>query len=189
MTLPRGFKAKANRIAVGIRRQMGLCPEAPVDLRRLAERLKIPLVPLTMFADELPDSVRQLGVEDLSAFSAVLIPLDQRKRVILYNDSHSIPRQNSSIAHELSHVLLFHPISPLFASSGHRTMDNEIEQEANCLAAYILIPNEAAMRIVWYRKPLCSVRERYGVSKDMLEFRLNESGARKRKARAQSRSV
>ena len=188
MAVDRGFKAKANRIALGIRCQMGLRPDAPVDPRRLAERLKIPLIPLTMFTGELPDRVHQLGVEDLPAFSAVLIPLDHRRRIILYNDSHSVPRQNSSIAHELSHVLLIHPISPLFASPGHRAIDNKVEQEANCLAAYILIPNEAAERIVWSGKALQDVSERYGVSMKMLEFRLNASGARKRKARAQGRS-
>ena len=185
MGLPRGFKAKANRIAVGIRCQMGLRPDAPVDPRCLAEWLEIPLVPLIMFANELPVSVRQLRVEDLSAFSAVLIRLDHQRQIILYNDSHRIPRQNSSIAHELSHVLLLHPATPPFDSSGHRAVDNEIEQEADCLAAHILISNEAAMRIVWSGETLQDVSERYGVSAEMLEFRLNTSGARKRKARAQ----
>lgn len=189
MKLPRGFKAKANRIAVGIRHQMGLCPYAPVNPRCLAERLKIPSVPLTAFADELPDCVRRLRIEDPSAFSAALIPLDHRRQIILYNDSHSIPRQNSDIVHELSHALLLHSASPLFDRLGHRTMDNEIEQEANCLAAHILIPNEAATRIVWSGKALQDVSERYGVSMKMLEFRLNASGARKRKARAQGQSA
>lgn len=189
MAVHYGFKAKANRIAVGIRRQLGLRPDAPVDPRCLAEWLEIPLIPLIMFADELPDSVRQLRVEDLLAFSAVLIRLDHRRQIVLYNDSHNISRQNSSIAHELSHALLLHPATPPFDSPGHRTVDNEVEQEADCLAAHILIPNEAAMKIVWSEAAPQDVSERYGVSSEMLEFRLNASGARKRKARAQGQSV
>ena len=182
MSLPRGFKAQANRIAVGVRHQLGLRPEDPIALSQLAKRMHIELVSLKHVMCD-PDHVRQLSVRDPSAFSAVLIPLEGSRKLILYNHKHSKGRRNSSIAHELSHALLAHPPSPPFESPGHRALNTRVEQEANCLSGHLLLPNEAAISIVWSSEPESSVLERYGVSRQMLEYRLNASGARVRKQR------
>ena len=62
-----------------------------------------------------------------------------------------------------------------------------MEDEANCLAGHLLIPNEAARKIVWPDTGLEAVCEEYGVSRRILDFRLNTSGARKRRSRWQQR--
>ncbi|MDY0279053.1 MAG: ImmA/IrrE family metallo-endopeptidase [Salinivirgaceae bacterium] len=188
MGLPYGFKAKANRIALDFRKRLGLKPESPIDLNSLAEILEIPIVPLSAFRKSHPDQVRQLTRFDRDAFSAVLIPLGGNMRILLVNDSHSRGRQNSSIAHELSHVILKHPPTALFDSSGKRNYDDGIEGEANCLAGLILITNEAAMYIVDSSLPPSEARDLYGVSNDMLQYRLNISGARLRAARTRKYS-
>lgn len=185
MSVPRGFKAKADRIAVGVRLQVGLGPEAPIDLPILATHLNLTLVPVTDFDEALPLHISQLVKTDIQAFSALLLPVGKGKRIILYNDRHSQARLNSSIAHEISHALLMHPPTLLFNHTGCRTFDRNIEDEANCLAGYILIPNKAAWNIVKSGMTPLAARERYGVSHDMLEFRLNASGARIRHRRLQ----
>ena len=183
MSLPYGFKAKANRIAVGLRHQMGLRSIAPIDLYDLAEnRLGIPVVPITAFANVCPEYVARLVMADKGAFSASLLQVGNR-RIILLNDGHSRRRQNSDLAHEIAHALLAHPSTQPFDHTGCRNFDKDMEDQANCLAGHVLIPNEAALRIVWSSRDRESVCEEYGVSRQMLEYRLNTSGARRRRSR------
>ena len=183
MALPHGFKAKANRIALGLRRQMGVADTAPVDLGRLAERLGLSVVPIRTFASVCPESVEQLVKKDVGAFSALLLPVGNGRRIILHNDANSPGRKNSDLAHEISHALLAHPPRSLFDGSGCRSFDPDMEAQANCLAGHILIPNEAARHIVYSRRDLYATCGAYGVSRDMLDFRLNASGARKQHQR------
>ena len=178
MSVPHGFKAKANRIAVGVRHQIGLKPEAPIDLRALATHLHLTLVPITDFGSTCPRQVTQLVEKDSRAFSALLLPIGSGRKIVLYNDRNSEGRFNSDIAHEISHVLLAHPPASPFDDSGCRAFDKDIEHEANCLSGYILIPDEAARKIVKCGLPQHYACGEYGVSREMLEFRLNSSGAR-----------
>ena len=109
MSLPYGFKAKADRIAVGLRGQMGLRPYAPIDLYDLAEnKLKLMVVPIRAFRNVCPEHVARLTQVDTGAFSASLLPVGNR-RIILLNDGHSYRRQNSDLGHEIAHALLAHP--------------------------------------------------------------------------------
>ncbi len=188
MSLPYGFKAKANRIAVGLRRQMGLPAEAPISISDLAARLRFPVVPITEFADVCPEHVAQLVETDIGAFSASLLQVGGR-RIILLNDGHSLRRQNSDLAHEIAHALLAHPPTRPFDHTGCRSFDKDMEEEANCLAGYILIPNQAAQKIIWSGRDPEVVCDEYGVSRQMLEYRLNTSGARKRWAQWQRRQT
>ena len=177
MTLPYGFKAQANRIAIGLRTQLGLMPHSPINVRTLLDRLGIEVVPLASFSKACPDQVAQLK-RDSGEFSALLLRVGPSGRIILLNDDHSLARQNSSLAHEASHSLLAHSPELVLAGSGCRNYDRGQESEANFLAGCILIPNEAAKRIVMSGADPQEVRESYGVSDRMLQYRLNASGAR-----------
>jgi Zn-dependent peptidase ImmA (M78 family) len=183
MALPHGFKANANRIALGLRRQMGVAETDPIDLSRLAERLGLSVVPISNFASVCPESLEQLVRKDAGAFSALLLPVGNGRRIILHNDTNSRGRRNSDLAHEISHALLAHPPRSLFNGSGCRHFDPDMESQANCLAGHILISNEAARHIVYSRLDLGAACAAYGVSRDMMEFRLNASGARKQHQR------
>ena len=70
--------------------------------------------------------------------------------------------------------------------SGHRVQPRqEHGAQADCLAGHVLIPNEAAQCIVWSGGDPEGICDEYCVSRPMLEYRLNTSGARKRRARWQ----
>ena len=184
MRLPHGFKAASDRIAVGLRRQMHLADHAPIDVDVVAARLGIHVVPLTAFADVRPESVEQLVSLDANAFSASLLRIGPG-RVILVNDAHSLQRRNSNVAHEVAHALLGHPPQPFDHANG-RDFNHGVEAEANCLAGHILIPNAAASYIVWSGREACAC-DRYGVSDQLLQWRLGASGARIRQQRWQRR--
>lgn len=176
MSLPRGFKARADRIAIGLRCQMGLSDEAPMDLDALAVKLGFRIVRISMFADVCPEHVSQLREDETGAFSASLLRQGGCK-IILVNDGHSSGRQSSDIAHEIAHALLAHLPQPFDHVEG-RSFDKEAEEEANCLAGYILIPNKAALQIVRSGCNEETACDQYRVSRKMLEYRLNTSGAR-----------
>jgi hypothetical protein len=183
MSLRRGFKAEANRLAIRMRRHLGLAPHAPINLRMLASRLGSRVARLSEFADEHGEAVRQLTRRDPSAFSAATIPLPGFRRVIVVNDSHSEGRQNSNVAHEIAHLLLGHEFTLPIDSSGCRNIDRDVEDEANWLGPTLLIPDEAALHILCEEMAETIACSHYGVTTAVLKMRINTSGARIRIAR------
>ena len=86
--------------------------------------------------------------------------------------------QESSRSSETSHALLAHSPEIVPAGMGCRNFDQQQESEANFLAGCVLITNEAARRIVMSGMSLDAAGDHYGVSDQMLQYRLNVSGAR-----------
>ena len=183
MTLSYGFKAKANRIAVGLRRQLGLAAPAPINVHALASHVGIASVPLSAVRQWCSEQVEQLTTRDAGGFSAALISCGDGRRMVIVNDDHSPARQNSDIAHEIGHALLVHPLEVISSMMGCRDFDPTLENEATHLAGYLLVPDQAAWRIVNSGMGPAVAQEIYGVSRQMLDWRLNMSGARTRGGR------
>jgi len=170
----RGFKARANRIAVEIRETLGLSASDPLNPLAVCDYFEIEVVPLSRFGDEVSHFTRA----ERNAFSAVTVPCGL-KRAIVHNDSHHPDRQRSNLMHELAHAFLGHAPCAAFDCDGERNYNGGIEAEAAFLSGSLLISNEAAWHIV--RSDLIGVARRmYGVSKTMLDYRLRVSGALKR---------
>ena len=175
MALRHGFKAEANRLAVQMRKELGIAPSAPLAPARLAEHL---MIPIKTFSSAIAEDSR-VGVlldPEKEAVSALTVHLGSR-RVIWVNDSHEPARQNSSVNHEAAHALLQHPPGPALDVRGCRHWDGEVEEEADWLAGNLLITNEAAWSITRRRMTKDSAMLQYGVSDKMLTWRLNMSGA------------
>lgn len=177
--LRRGFKTEANDIAREIRAELGLRDLEPLDPWKLAAALEVQVVPLTSFRLDAPRAAHLFRHVDRETFSAVTV-FDGTERIIVYNDAHSRGRQASDIAHELAHALLQHPATPALDDRGCRNWDPELEEEANWLAGVLLITEDAALAIVRKRLSLEEAAARYGVSKQMVQFRVNMTGARRR---------
>jgi Zn-dependent peptidase ImmA (M78 family) len=182
MAFRRGFKTEATDIAREIRAELGLHSTAPLDPRRLAEHLAIPVVPLSQLA-AVPHVVRYFTRKNKGEFSAVTV-FDGIERLIVFNDAHSAGRQTADITHELSHGLLLHVPKPALDSRGCRDWDEDCEDEADWLAGVLLIPDEAAIAIVQAGLTLAAAAEVYGVSIPLVRWRINMSGARIRVVRA-----
>ena len=175
----RGFKAEAKKIAHQVRWEIGLGPVSPLDPWRLAEWLGIPIEPLSGFKETAAGSVRYFSTVGRSDFSAVTI-FDGPRRLIVHNDYHSRARQVSNVCHEIAHGLLWHPPAPILDERGCRYWNKEIEDEANWLSGVLLVPDEAAIAVVKDGCALELAALKYGVSKQLIRFRINVSGARKR---------
>lgn len=171
MTLRRGFKAEANRIALRVRERLGLSPIDRFDPVAACEHFEIALIAMS---DLECDCSAFLGAGG-SLFSAVTVPCGHQTAIV-HNDGHHPNRQRSNICHELAHCFLGHQACPPLTDEGTRHHDGGIEAEANYLGGALLITNEAAIHVVShglaYRAP-----EIYGVSLQMAEYRLRVSGA------------
>lgn len=170
----RGFKARANRIAVAVRADLGLPAHAPLDPLAICQHFEIDVKPLSHFGE----SVNHFLAIEPNAFSALTVPCGLR-RAIVHNDRHSPVRQRSNIAHELAHGFLGHAPCAAFDCDGERNYDGGIESEATFLGGTLLIPNEAAWHIV-RTGGIHQAAKTYGVSQKMLTYRLRVSGALRR---------
>ena len=177
-----GFKTEANNIATDVRQELGLGPLERLDPRRLADSLEIPILDLSVLARDAP-TVRHLIDVEPEVFSAVTVFAGTR-RTIVHNDGHAASRQNSNITHELAHGLLHHPPTPALDDKGCRAWDQAIEDEASWLAGALLVPEAATIEIGRGRWTRSAAAHHFGVSKKMIQFRLNATGAIKRVQRA-----
>lgn len=175
--LRRGFKKEAEELAQELRNELGLSRHAPIDVFALAEWLAIPVVPLSALAEYVSAShLSHFKNVESDVFSGVTIHLGER-RLILYNDTHAEVRLNSTIAHELAHALLGHSPSPLADDDGKRNRNSIIEAETNWLSGAILVPQPAAMRILFNDISTSDAATQYSVSESMIRYRLRVSGA------------
>ena len=178
-----GFKARANDIALGLRKQAGLAHTAPLDPRDVLQGLSIQIVPLSEFLSNCPLGTQAL-LSHSGGFSAMLLPVGQGKRIVIHNDAHSPRRQASNLAHELAHVLLVHATETVCTGDLARRADSLVEAEAAYLGGCILVPNEAAHRIAFSSVNSQTAADSYGVSEEMITYRLRMSGALKRARRS-----
>src|SRR6266700_528160 len=104
----RSFKAQAERLAAGLRRQLGFSDDHPGALEAVAAHLDVHL----LAADELVPRRRLEELDRLQpdAFSAGTFRLPGGRRVVIYNPTHARGRVRSDQAHELAHLLLDHDV-------------------------------------------------------------------------------
>jgi Zn-dependent peptidase ImmA (M78 family) len=107
------------------------------------------------------------------------------RRIVIYNDANSDPRQNSDISHELAHGLLLHE-ARVAVVNGCRDYSKIDEDEAAWLSACLLVPREAALAVAFAGTTMGVAALEFGVSTQMMTYRVNVTGAR-RQAQAQAR--
>lgn len=179
----RGFKSEATTIALDVRGELGLTPFDALDPHQLASHLEIPVMALSELHAEATRSVEYFLNVDGQCFSGLTV-FDGARRMIVYNDSHASTRQVSDIVHETAHGLLLHQPLPAFDHRGFRYHDAEREDEAAFLTGALLVTEAAAMRIVKSGEDLDQAAARLGISDDMVRYRINVTGARRRVARS-----
>ena len=188
--MERGLKSECESHAAAVRAEIGLDTRAPLDPRALASHLEIPIHPVSSLVGDgvIQAAVRHVTQVDQTVLSAMTIFPDwpRHRRVIILNDANSPARQNSDIAHELSHGLRMH--EPRHAIvNGCRDYSRAEEEEAAWLAGCLLVPRDAAFTIALSRVSLDMAAIDYGVSTQLMTWRVNATGARAQAARVRAR--
>jgi Zn-dependent peptidase ImmA (M78 family) len=175
-SLRRGFKADAERLAMTIRRQLGIGPRDALDGQVLARHLGIRVLPLTDLRDDVEDPrhVQRL-LRPGSGFSALTVG-DDLGQLIVFNPAHPPGRQANSLVHELSHIILKHEPAPALGQGGCRRWDEIAESEADWLAGALLVPREGALWWLRSHGGLPEGASHFGVSEALFRWRVNQTG-------------
>jgi|SRR5271165_2540254 len=174
--LPRGFKSAAERLAVAVRVELGLRPSSPIDCAQICKELGIPIitVPELESSGASPGSI-QCILSPSAKFSAMTVAAGTR-RLIIYNPLHPAGRRANSLAHELSHILLEHPMSPALGDGGCRLWDTRLEEEADWQAGTLLVPREAGLAWMRSNGSIEQGATHFGVSVPLFKRRVSQTG-------------
>ncbi len=176
--LRHGFKTLAENIASELRGELRLDVTDRLDPSALADHLAVPILYL---GDLARSGARTASIQHFhgvarSSFSAMTV-LEGHRRLIVVNDAHASVRQASDVAHELSHLILEHKPHVAVSADGCRLWNDEMEKEADWLAGVLLVPRGAALVAARERWPLDEAASHFGVSEQMMRWRLSHTGA------------
>jgi Zn-dependent peptidase ImmA (M78 family) len=108
-------------------------------------------------------------------FSAMTIAVGSN-RLIVYNPRQPVGRRANSVAHELSHILLEHPMGSALGEGGCRHWNPEVEAEADWQAATLLVPRLGALEWIRSGGSLTDGARHFGVSAALFQWRVNQTG-------------
>lgn len=175
----RGFKSWAENTAVSVRGRLGTKETDSLVPMRLAGHLGV-RVWSPADVPGLPEtSLNYLTSPEGDEWSALAVRVGPTDVVVL-NPTHSPARQNSDLTHELAHLLRQHQPAQIVISEetgiGLRSFNELQEAEANWLAGCLLLPRPALSYCVARGLTRDAMCERFGVSTDLLRYRLNVTG-------------
>jgi Zn-dependent peptidase ImmA (M78 family) len=175
----RGFKTWCETIASDRRQGLGVVATAPLPIRRLAAQMNIRV----WYPKDIPQIsqllLRAIQRIEEGAWSAATL-VHRGKHLVILNDKHPLGRQNNDLAHEVSHVICGHEPSQTQVLANNLMVvteyDGDQEEEADLLAATLLLPRVALLAIMEAALSLDVAAERYGVSEELLKMRLQRAG-------------
>lgn len=174
----RGFKAEAERSAAAVRETLGLGPIDAVDPWAYARLLGVEVLTFDEIAlDE--KHRRQLLDLDSDSWSGLTVK-EGGTHFVIINPAHQPARRVSTMMHELAHIALNHlPKRVDFSPGGIMLLSDypaDQEDEADWLAAAILLPRDALAHyraLSWPKSKICA---HFGVSDQLCEWRLRMTG-------------
>lgn len=178
----RGFKAWCERVAKQSRSTLGLLEIAPLSPWLLAKKKNVQVWTPDQIPDLASSTVEHLLNHASSSWSAATLSHAGIDLIIL-NSSHLPGRQSNDLMHELSHLICGHSAARIDVSEDGflvlKSYDVEQEEEADLLAATLLLPRVALIEIKERGLSATEAADEYGVSKQLVTMRLNRSGVNK----------
>jgi hypothetical protein len=179
----RGFKTWADKIAVEIRKDLGLKPNDALCAFDLLKHLQIPLFIPQDFEALDKEHLDELLGNGKEHWSAATIPLSDSKSIIIHNPEHSSQRQQSNLMHELAHVIREHKVDPEITETGLagllRHHNQEQEDEAVWFGGCLQLPREALIWALKKKMTNTDIAEYYNASEEMVRYRINITGVKK----------
>jgi hypothetical protein len=187
--LRHGFKALAERSSRAAREALRIDSIAPLDPWAYAAHLGV--LVLDFESLELkPNAIEQLTVHDPESWSALTLQEGEVLAIVI-NPAHVLPRRRVDLTHELAHIELKHtPARVEVSSTGVLLLsdyDDDQEQEADWLAAALLVPREGLVQMRARQETVSQIATHYGVSEKLCEWRLRMTGVDVQMRRAAAR--
>lgn len=182
MTLPRGFKAQAERDALRVREELGLRSTDPLDAQVLARHAGASVVSAERLVSLA--SLEELERLQAFAFSAATFEVGGKK-VIVTNPLRSPGRLASDVAHEVSHLMLRHDLTEVREIEGvpFRTCKPDEEEQATALGGTLLLPRPLLFQAARRGEDPAAIADRCGVTLEMARYRFNTTGVARQAAR------
>jgi Zn-dependent peptidase ImmA (M78 family) len=173
----RGFKAWAEREAAVIRGRLGLNPGGRLAARVLLKHLGATVIRPDQVPGMTAADILQLTKVDATGWSALTLTYEDQHIVIL-NDAHDVPRQESDLYHEASHLMRGHKPCQLVSVGGmtFREYDYEAEQEAAWLAGCLHLPRPALLSALGRGDSEAVIGTQYAASPEMVRYRRSVTG-------------
>jgi Zn-dependent peptidase ImmA (M78 family) len=175
----RGFKSQCERRAVEFRRDQKCAEFDPLSAKTLANSLDVAVWSTNEVEGLSLDHLKVLNDPDDDSWSACTLRISNRN-LILIKDIQSEGRKNSVIMHELSHIILGHELAEAMTSEDGSlvpaSFDQEQEDEADWLGGALLLPRAALVKVLYDNRTTRWVCDEYGVSAEMLRWRLRMTG-------------
>jgi hypothetical protein len=176
-----GFKKRADSLSISFRRELGLSVHDALPSKVLADHLGV----LLLSQPDCPGLSKTdlLNLNGQSGWSGATFECEDQP-IILYNSHHSDARNESTIMHELSHIILKHK-ARIEEDLKHlglllRNYDEIHENEANWLGGSLQVPFDGLVTALLKNKSSVEIARQYGASIDMVNFRINKSGAKQK---------
>ncbi len=135
-----------------------------------------PPIPISLIAKNYGLTTGEYDFKDYNSQVAGMIDLN--KNIIAFNKNDSVQRQAFTIAHELAHYLLHKEhinsedgIDILFRKPLGKPDPDWKEQEANCFAANLLVPETWLKEYIKKGYSDTELAKAFGVSVDVIGFR------------------
>ncbi len=188
----RGFKAWCERTSREYRAVLAVPLTGTLDPHRLADLLEVRVTVPERIPGLSRGAVLQLTRTDRDSWSAVTVSQDG-KRLVVINSGQSQARQASSLAHELAHIVLNHTTDQAVLSDEgflfRGSYDAAQEEEAGWLAGCLLVPRDGLLAAGRRGADPGCLAARFGVSVDMIRWRLRMTGVRTQLRREQRLGV
>ena len=176
MALRRGFKAEAERLATDIWTAMHLKPGDCMIALELAMHVGC----VVRAADELVGIAKLEHLKSIQddAFFACTFKLPKGRNAIVFNPLMPETRRNSDIAHEVSHIVLDHPLSRLerLGDVAFLSCNKQQEEEAAWLSGCLLLPRFALINDLSKGMVSATIADKRNLSKPMVDYRVRVTG-------------
>lgn len=158
-----------------LREIAGVGPEEPLDPLALATRFGILVVTPEQVMGLPGEHAETLGSLSAKEFSGGARVLPDGTLLVIANPKQTPERLRSTVMEEVAHRHLGHKPSIITAGpngAGMRTHDKELEHEAYWTGAAALLPAICVSRSIWKQEPAATIAARFGVSVELVEFRI-----------------
>lgn len=168
------FKRKCETISTEKRHQLSLQSFDALPADRLANHLRVSIVPIESFKQLSKQSYDILTTAN--NWSAAIVSCNPIQ--IVHNPNHTGARRESDLMHELGHIILKHPMAQ-FDAYEQPLRQKQYENEGTYLGSCLQIPRRGLLWAIQSGMTLAQIAEHFNASEEMVLFRSNAFGLRR----------